>query len=82
MFLRASLDYANPTMAFGPFAIRDIARRTENRERYVAQLWTISINWPAGEFAFEASGFTQRAFGEPILSDGQCLSPELRNRGA
>src|SRR5579862_3203437 len=53
MFLRASLDYAAPTMAFGPFSIHDIARRMEPRERYVAQLWTISINCPVGEFTFE-----------------------------
>jgi hypothetical protein len=78
MFLRASLDYATPTAAFGPFMIHEIERRFEKRERYTAQLWTISINWPCGEFGFEARGFTQQGFGEPILSDGQCLSPEVR----
>ena len=82
MFLRASLDYATPTMAFGPFAIHDISRRMERRETYSAQLWKISLNWPVGEFTFEGAGFTQRAFGEPILSDRQCLSPELRSHGA
>jgi hypothetical protein len=82
MFLRASLDYATPTMAFGPFSIYAIARRMESRERYVAQLWTISINYPVGEFTFEGTGFTQRASGEPILSDSQFLSAELRRRVA
>jgi hypothetical protein len=78
MFLRASLDYATPTAAFGPFMIHEIERRFEQRERYVAQLWSISVNWPAGEFTFTASGYTQRGFGEPIFSEGQCLSPEQR----
>lgn len=82
MFFRISLDYATPSMAFAPFAIHDISRRAEQRERYVAQLWTISLNWPNGEIAFEARGFTQRTAGEPILSDGQYLSPEQRTRGA
>ena len=78
MFLQASIDYATPTAAFSPFMIHEIERRSEQREHYVAQLWTISINWPNGKFIFEAQGFTQRGFGEPILSDGQCLSPDLR----
>ena len=82
MFLRASLDYATPTMAFGPFSIAEITRRMEQRERYIQQLWTISINCPYGEFAFEGTGFTQRAIGDPILCDRQCLTAELRNRGA
>ena len=82
MFLRASLDYATPTAAFGPFMIHEIERRFEQRERYVAQLWNISVNWPSGEFAFGASGYTQRGFGEPILSERQCLSLEQRTRGA
>lgn len=82
MFLRASLDYATPTAAFGPFVIHEIQRRSEQRERYVAQLWRIAVNWPSGEFSFEARGFTQKGNGEPVLTDGQCLSPELRNRGA
>jgi hypothetical protein len=80
MFLRMSLDYATPTAAFGPFAIHGIERRTEERARYVAQLWNISISWPKGEIAFEGRGFTQRARGEAILSEGQCLTAEQRNR--
>ena len=82
MFLRFSLDCATPTAAFGPFMIHEIERRSEQRERYVAQLWKLSVSWPVGELAFEARGFTQRGFGEPILSAGQCLDPELRNHAA
>lgn len=82
MFLRASLDYATTPAAFGPFVIREIQRRSEQRERYVAQLWKIAVNWPSGEFSFEARGFTQKGNGEPVLTDGQRLSPELRIRGA
>jgi hypothetical protein len=82
MFLRFSLDYATPTAAFTPFMIHGIERRSEQRARHVAQVWKIAISWPAGEFSFEARGFTQRGIGEPILSPGQCLGPELRNHGA
>lgn len=82
MFLRMSLDYATPTAAFGPFMIHGIERRTEQRERYLAQLWKIDISWPRGEIAFEARGFTQRARGGPILSQGQRLSAQERERAA
>lgn len=82
MFLRMSLDYATPTAAFGPFMIQGIERRTEQRPRYLAQLWKIDISWPQGEIAFEARGFTQRARGGPILSQGQCLSAQERERAA
>jgi hypothetical protein len=78
MFLRISLDYATPTAAFTPFSISGIERRLEPRERYVAKLWTIPINWPAGELTFEARGFTQRSRREPVLYDGQCLTQDLR----
>lgn len=82
MFLRMSLDYSTPTAAFVPFMIRGIERRAEKRERYVAQLWKIDISWPNGEITFEARGFTQRANCGPVLSQGQCLSPEERDRAA
>lgn len=76
--LRMSLDYAAPTAAFGPFSIHSIERRKEQRERYVAQIWKISINWPAGAVDFEATGFEQRAVGLSVLSNGQCLRPAER----
>lgn len=76
--LRVSLDYATPTAALGPFSIHAIERRSEARERYVAQVWKILINWPHGEIVFEAKGFEQRACGAAVLSESQCLRPEKR----
>ena len=70
-----SLDYATPTAALGPFSIQAIERGREARERYVAQVWRILINWPHGEIVFEAKGFEQRSWGEPVLSDNQWLRP-------
>jgi len=76
--LRVVLDYSTPTAALGPFSIHAIERRNEVRERYVAQLWKIAINWPQGEIAFEAKGFEQRAMGTPVVSELQRLRPEER----
>ena len=76
--LRLSLDYASASAAMGPFSIRAIERRDEPRERYVAQVWKIAINWPKGEIEFEAQGFVQRATGAPVVSTAQCLRPEER----
>lgn len=76
--LRITLDYATPAAALGPFSIGAIERRSEARERYTAQIWKILINWPRGEIAFEAKGFEQRGFGEPVLSDQQWLRLEQR----
>jgi hypothetical protein len=74
--LRISLDYATPTAALGPFSIHAIERHEEPRDRYVAQVWKILVNWPTGEIAFEATGFVQRGTGLPVLSEAQCLRPE------
>jgi hypothetical protein len=78
--LRVSLDYATPAAALGPFSIDAIERRHEARERYVAQVWKILINWPQGEIEFDAQGFEQRAWGVAVLSESQCLRPEERKR--
>ncbi|NMF90241.1 hypothetical protein [Aromatoleum petrolei] len=78
--LRLSLDYAGPSAAMGPFSIHAIERRDEPRERYVAQVWTIAINWPRGEIAFEAKGFEQGATGAPVVSAPQCLRADERGR--
>jgi hypothetical protein len=78
--LRVSLDYETPTAALAPFSIHAIERRSEPRQRYVAQVWKIRINWPRGEIVFEAKGFEQRACGAPVLSESQCLRPEERKR--
>ena len=76
--LRIALDYAAASAALGPFSIDAIERRDEPRERHVAQLWRIAVNWPPGEIAFEASGFEQRARGTPVLSELQHLLPAER----
>jgi hypothetical protein len=80
--LRVSLDYATPAAALGPFSIHTIERQSEARERYVAQIWKILINWPKGEIVFEAKSFEQRASGVPVLSESQCLGAEERKRDA
>ena len=76
--LRISLDYATPTAALVPFSIHAIERRIEQRERYQAQLWKIVINWPVGEFTFEAEGYEQRACGTPVVSSNQWLNVNQR----
>jgi hypothetical protein len=76
--LRISLDYASPRAALGPFSIHAIERHAEPRERYVAQVWKIVVNWPVGDVSFEAAGFEQRATGQPVVSHLQSLSPEER----
>jgi hypothetical protein len=80
--LRIALDYATRSAALGPFSIDSIQRREEPRERYVARVWTIALNWPAGEIRFEAAGFEQRAVGLPVLSEAQCLRADQRERPA
>ena len=77
--LRVSLDYASPSAAMGPFSIHAIERHTEQRERYIAQVWRIEVNWPGGEVTFEASGYEQSATGKAVLSSQQCLTPAERN---
>jgi hypothetical protein len=77
--LRITLDYASPSAATGPFSIHTIERRAEQRERYVAQLWRIEVNWPVGEISFEASGYEQSARGEVVVTSQQWLSPAERN---
>jgi hypothetical protein len=76
--LRISLDYAAASAALGPFSIHAIQRRTERREHYEAQLWTIVINWPVGEISFEAKSFEQRGTGDDVLSTTMYLSASSR----
>ena len=76
--LRIHLDYASPSAALGPFSIHAIERRTEARERYVAQIWTILVNWPKGEISFEAMGYEQSSWGREMVSSRQHLLPEER----
>ena len=80
--LQVSLDYATPTAALGPFSIASIERESQQRERYVAQVWKILINWPNGAIKFESTGFVQRGVGEPVLSKEQRLAPAQRGSRA
>ena len=77
--LRVSLDYATPTAALGPFSIHSIVRDLEPRERYVAAVWRISLNWPKGEIVFEAAGYEQQATGAAVVTDSQYLRPAERH---
>ena len=76
--LRLSLDYATPTAALGPFSIDAIVRTTEKRERHVATIWTIAVNWPNGEIVFEATGYDQHATGPAVVTDAQYVRPSER----
>jgi hypothetical protein len=80
--LKLTLDYAAVSAGMGPFSIHEIRRVEESRERYVANLWTIAINWPRGEISFQASGFVQEAVGESVICDGQHIPAELRGKFA
>jgi len=71
--LKIDLDYKVAGAALTPFSIQAITRTLEERERYLAKLWNISVNWPEGEISFEATGFEQRLTGEAILSDQMWL---------
>ena len=75
--LRITLDYASPSTALGPFSIHAIEHRSEKRERYVAQIWTILVNWPEGEISFEATT-SRPAVVCRCSARGQFLLPEDR----
>ena len=77
--LRIALDYSTPSAAPGPFSIHSIERRAEARERYVAQVWKVLVNWPVGDITFEASGYEQRSEGSAVLTSRQHLQPSERN---
>jgi hypothetical protein len=76
--LRLSLDYATPAAVLTPFSLHSIERKFEKRERYIAQLWELRINWPTGELTFQAKGFEQRAIGAARLSSSQRLTQQER----
>ena len=80
--LKVSLDYGAISAAMGPFSIDGIERRTEERERYTATLWSIKVNFPVGEIRFEASGFTQVLRRGAVTSENQVLSSSERTADA
>jgi len=76
--LRITLDYAVATAALGPLSLDAIERRSEVRERYTAQRWTLRINWPVGEISFVATGYEQRSTGPETVNDLQRLRADQR----
>jgi hypothetical protein len=80
--LRVSIDYATPTAALSPFTIDRIDRTVEKRQRYNAVLWTLPINWPAGEITFEAAGFVMELRAAPLSSRSMSLSREAAAGGS
>ena len=79
--LRIEIDYAAMTAAMGPFSIDGIRRRSEQRERYVAQCWSIPLNFPGGGISFEAEGYEQIAWGKLVVSELQGLERSQRHAG-
>jgi len=80
--LKVRLDYATPTAALTPFTIDRIDRRIEKRQHYDAVLWTLPVNWPDGEIAFEATGFVQELRAAPIVSRTMWLPRPAADSGA
>ncbi|WP_162605209.1 hypothetical protein [Piscinibacter terrae] len=76
--LRVALDWATPTAGMGPFSISGIEKRAEPRTEYTATVWRLPLNWPEGLLEFEASGFTQIAWGREVHSSRQFLAAEER----
>jgi len=77
--LKFALDCAAASAALGPFSLHAIERRTEPRERYIATVGTLRLNWPVGEISFEATGFEQRLVAEPIVTGRQWLTEQERS---
>jgi hypothetical protein len=75
---KITLDWVGPTAGFGPFSISGIERRTEDRANYIATVWHLPVNWPAGSIEFEATGFTQESWGKEVVSSQQSLLPRER----
>lgn len=76
---RISIDYKTAGAAMGAFSIDGITRRSEDRERYTATIWTIPVNFPDGEIEFEAAGFSQSLRSAPITCGKQWLTSHERN---
>ena len=77
--LRVEVDYAGMTAAIGPFSIDGIRRTSEQRDGYVAQCWSIPLNFPGGEISFEAAGYDQVAWGRAVVSEMQVLQASERH---
>jgi hypothetical protein len=67
--LRVGLDYAGMSAALVSLSIHAVDRRSLQRERKLAQVWTSALDFPGGEISFEAAGYKQVAWGNRL-----CLS--------
>jgi hypothetical protein len=76
--LRISLDWPKPSAALGPISLSGIERTFEKRAQYTATSWSLPVNWPSGAIDFEATGFTQHAWGKEVVSQRQVLQPAER----
>jgi hypothetical protein len=76
--LVVSIDYASPSAALGPFSADSIERMEEVRDRYVATVWHVNLNWPKGFIRFESTGFEQSLRAEPVIAKQQLLTAKER----
>jgi hypothetical protein len=79
--LKLELNYATPTSGMCPFAIDTIKRELVSYPTGSKTFrWRIDVNWPQGSIEFDATSFTQRLTGRPIVKAGiQSLSPAERS---
>jgi hypothetical protein len=77
-----SINYAKITAAVQPMTIHEIRREVINYANGFSSFkWMIEINWPLDSFiSFEASGFTQKMYGQQVASGAQYLQPSERVR--
>lgn len=75
-----SVNYAAASATVQPMIIREIQREAHTYPNgYSSFAWKINLNWPPNStISFQASGFTQVARMEPIVSRAQYLSPSER----
>lgn len=88
--LRMALDYAACSAGMTPFAIGAIRREPlappdgdagddgADAPETGPWRWTIAIDWPDGELAFDAPGFSQWLVGEPVTQSMPALLPAHR----
>jgi hypothetical protein len=83
--LRMALDYAACSAGMTPFAIGAITRASladapegDDAVDAAPWRWTITIDWPDGELAFDSPGFSQWLVGEPVTQSMPSLLPAHR----
>ena len=77
--LKLNLDYATPTAGMCPFSIAGVEREVVTFPTgYQTYRWRLPINWPTGQFEFQAPGFIQTLTGVPHVQAHQALTPDKR----